>query len=124
MTAMRCFVLAALVMAPLPAVAQQTGFDCVGEVVCVAGGDCATAGTDFALVPQGDGFSSYLDAGEITLAPIGPPEAEVRSFAVGGAQSVAVMLSLFPDNRFALTVHEEIDGPHVETVFGTCRPEV
>jgi hypothetical protein len=109
---------------PTAVPAGPAAMDCTGEVVCEAGADCATSGTDFALLPDGAGYSSFIDAGEVKLVQVSPEAAEVRSFAAGGAQSVTVLLSLFPDNRFALTVHEEIDGPHVETVFGTCRPEV
>ncbi len=51
---------------------------------------------------------------------VSPPEAEVKSFLLSNDQSVTVLLSIFPDGTFALTVHEDLDGPYVETAFGRC----
>jgi hypothetical protein len=47
----------------------------------------------------------------------------VKSFVVASPDSVTVLLSLFPDGSLALTVQEDIDGPHVETAFGRCTGE-
>ena len=35
-----------------------------------------------------------------------------------------MLLSIYPDGAFALTTHEDIDGPHVETGFGRCVEDI
>jgi hypothetical protein len=112
---------AALVTLLQPALADPVALDCRVDVYCVAGGDCAQADARFELEPSGSGYVTFIDAGEISLALISPAEAEVASYLLASPQSVTVLLSIFPDNRFTLTTHEDIKGPHVETSFGTCR---
>lgn len=99
--------------------------DCTAEALCRAGGDCVTVDGSVRLDPQGAGAGvvAQVDAGEtIPLDRLSPPESEVTQLAVASPDGVAVLVTLLPDGRFAMTVQQDIDGPHVETTFGRCRP--
>lgn len=118
--------LAALALLLLPAVARAElpALSCRIEQSCVRGQACTPTDTDFALAPVEDGYSASLDGGTVTIRQVSPPEAGVRSFLLSNDESVSLLLSLFPGGAFALTVHEELDGPYVETAFGTCLEDM
>lgn len=112
---------AVLAAAP-PALAALPRLDCAAEVVCLAGGDCTPSGGTVELEPAGDGYRALLEAGEeILLAPMGPPAEGMVHFSIATPEGVAVLISLYQDGRFAMTVQQDVDGPHVETTFGTCK---
>jgi len=91
---------------------------------CAAGKPCTETALDFDLEPMPGGYAASIDSDWVSLTQISPPEAEVKSFVAASAESVTVLLSLFPDGALALTVQEDIDGPHVETAFGRCVEEI
>jgi hypothetical protein len=107
----------------LPAAASATelsALSCRIEQTCERGAACSETDTDFQLDPVEGGYSASLDAGQVEIAEVSPPESDVRSFVFSNDVSVSVLLSIFPDGAFALTVHEDLDGPYVETAFGSC----
>ncbi len=120
---MRAVLFAALLSAPPALAAGLPALDCRLDRLCTPDAGCETATEGFGLMPDGDGLRVFIDAGEIRLAPVSPPEAAVRSFVVSGPASVTVLLSLYPGGAFAMTTQEDIDGPHVETALGRCTPE-
>jgi hypothetical protein len=120
---MRALVFAAAMLA-LPAVAGgRPALDCRMDRLCLPDAGCEAATEEFGLAPDGDAYRAAIDAGEVRLARVSPPEAAVQSFLVSGPASVTVLLSIYPDGTFAMTTQEDIDGPHVETAFGRCAPE-
>jgi hypothetical protein len=120
---MRALLLAAVLSAPPAFSAGLPALDCRFDRLCLPDAGCEAASEEFGLAPDGDAYRAAIDAGEVRLARISPPEAAVRSFIVSGPASVTVLLSIYPDGAFALTTQEDIDGPHVETSFGRCTPE-
>ena len=85
---------------------------------------CTETAIDFDLEPVPGGYGATVDSGWVEVMKVSPPEAEVKSFLLSGPESVTVLLSIFPDGAIALTVHEDIDGRHVETAFGRCVEEI
>jgi hypothetical protein len=120
---MRAPVIALLLVTAPAAAADLLPLDCHVDRLCVAGHACAAADEGFNLIPDGDGYRVGIDAGEVRLAPVSPPEAAVRSFIVAGPASVTVLVSLYPSGEMVVTTHEIIDGAHAETLLGRCRPE-
>jgi hypothetical protein len=120
---MRVVLLAALLSAPPAFAGGLPALECRLDRLCLPDAGCGAATEGFGLMPDGDGYRVFIDAGEVRLAPVSPPEAAVRSYLVSGPASVTVLLSIYPDGAFALTTQEDIDGPHVETAFGRCAPE-
>jgi hypothetical protein len=120
---MRVLLSAALLFAAPALAGDLAPLDCRLDRLCLPDAGCEAATEGFGLIPDGDGYRVYIDAGEVRLARVSPPEAAVRSFLVSSPASVTVLLSLFPGGAFAMTTQEDIDGPHVETAFGRCAPE-
>jgi hypothetical protein len=107
----------------LPAAAWATelpALSCRIEQTCERGAACSETDTDFQLDPVEGGYSASLDAGQVEIVAVSPPDAAVRSFVFSNDASVSVLLSIFPGGDFALTVHEDLDGPYVETACGSC----
>ena len=114
--------LAALAIALLAGVARADlpVLSCRIDQSCERGQACTQTDTDFELAPVEGGYSASLDAGTVTIKQVSPPAADVRSFLLSNDESVSVLLSIFPKGAFVLTVHEDLDGPYVETAFGSC----
>lgn len=113
----------AAALLPQAALAELPALDCAAEVVCMPGGDCTPSSGTVELSPAGEGYRAQLEAGEeILLAPLGPATGSVVHFALASPEGVAVLVSLYRDGRFLMTVQQDVDGPHVETTFGTCKP--
>lgn len=108
---------------PLPASAGLPALTCQADVVCVAGGDCDTLGIEVELEPDGEGYRATLDAGaDVLLSPLGSVSGGIVHFNAASPDGVAVILSIYVDGRFAMTVQQDLDGPHAETTFGGCKP--
>jgi hypothetical protein len=120
---MRALLMAAVLTAPPALAGGLPALDCRLDRLCLPDAGCEAATEGFGLMPDGDGYRVAIDAGEVRLTPVSPPEAAVRSFLVSGPASVTVLLSIYPEGAFAMTTQEDIDGPHVETAFGRCVPE-
>ena len=64
-----------------------------------------------------------LDAGaEVALSPLGSVSGGIVHFDAVSPDGVAIILSIYVDGRFAMTVQQDMDGPHAETTFGSCKP--
>jgi hypothetical protein len=113
-----------LLLYPATAMAELPAMTCSLTDHCAAGKPCTETALDFDLEPMPGGYAASIDSDWVSLTQISPPEAEVKSFVAASAESVTVLLSLFPDGALALTVQEDIDGPHVETAFGRCVEEI
>lgn len=112
-----------LAFLPLPALAAPPALTCQAEVVCVAGADCSALGAEVELQPAGSGYRATLDAGaEVMLSPLGSVSGGIVHFDAVSPDGVALILSIYVDGRFAMTVQQDVDGPHAETTFGTCKP--
>ena len=112
------------VLAPGPARAELPELSCTLTEQCTVGQPCAETAIDFDLEPVPGGYGAAVDSGWVEVMQVSPPEAEVKSFLLSGPESITVLLSLYPDGAMALTVHEDIDGRHVETAFGRCVEEI
>ncbi|MCA3436566.1 MAG: hypothetical protein IOD05_02645 [Rhodobacter sp.] len=109
-----------LLLYPATAMADLPAMTCTLTDHCAAGTPCTETALDFDLEPAPGGYAASIDSDWVSLMQISPPEAAVKSFMAASPDSVTVLLSLFPDGALALTVQEDIDGPHVETAFGRC----
>lgn len=112
-----------LALLPLPALAAPPALTCRADVVCVAGADCSALGAEVELEPEGAGYRATLDAGaEVALSPLGSVSGGIVHFDAVSPDGVAIILSIYVDGRFAMTVQQDMDGPHAETTFGSCKP--
>ena len=111
-------------LAPGLARAELPELSCMLTEQCTVGQPCAETAIDFDLEPVPGGYGAAVDSGWVEVMQVSPPEADVKSFLLSGPESITVLLSLFPDGALALTVHEDIDGRHVETAFGRCFEEI
>ena len=111
-------------LAPGLARADLPELSCMLTEQCTVGQPCTETAIDFDLEPVPGGYGAAVDSGWVEVMQVSPPEADVKSFLLSGPQSITVLLSLFPDGAMALTVHEDIDGRHVETAFGRCFEEI
>jgi hypothetical protein len=112
-----------LFLCPATAWAERPALTCTLTYQCTEEQPCRETALDFDLQPVPGGYAASIDSDWVSLTQISPPEAAVKSFVVASPDSVTVLLSLFPDGSLALTVQEDIDGPHVETAFGRCTGE-
>ncbi len=112
------------VLAPGLAWADLPELSCTLTEQCTVGQPCAETAIDFDLEPVPGGYGAAVDSGWVEVMQVSPPEADVKSFLLSGPESITVLLSLYPDGAMALTVHEDIDGRHVETAFGRCVEEI
>ncbi|QYZ71601.1 hypothetical protein [Neotabrizicola shimadae] len=107
----------------LPAFAAPPALTCQADVVCIAGGDCNALGVEVELDPEGAGYRATLDAGaDVLLSPLGSATGGIVHFNAVSEDGVAVILSIYVDGRFAMTVQQDLNGPNVETTFGNCKP--
>lgn len=113
-----------LFLFPATAMADLPAMTCILTENCAAGTPCTETALDFDLEPVPGGYAASVDSDWVSLMQISPPEAAVKSFMAASADSVTVLLSLFPNGELALTVQEDIGGPHVETAFGRCTGEI
>ena len=113
-----------MLLAPGAARAGLADLSCTLTKECTFGQPCAETAISFNLEPVPGGYGAAVDGGWVDLMQVSPPEADVKSFMLSSLGSVTVLLSLFPDGALALTVHEDIDGRHVETAFGRCDGEI
>ena len=111
-------------LAPGLARADLPELSCMLTEQCTVGQPCTETAIDFDLEPVPGGYGAAVDSGWVEVMQVSPPEANVKSFLLSGPESITVLLSLFPDGAMALTVHEDIDGRHVETAFGRCFEEI
>jgi hypothetical protein len=113
-------------LVPSAALAELPDLSCTLTEDCTVGQPCTETALDFDfdLKAVPGGYGATVDSGWVEVMQVSPPEAEVKSFLLSGPESVTVMLSIFPDGAIALTVHEDIDGRHVETAFGRCVEEI
>ena len=111
-------------LAPGLARADLPELSCMLTEQCTVGQPCAETAIDFDLEPVPGGYGAAVDSGWVEVMQVSPPEADVKSFLLSGPESITVLLSLYPDGALALTVHEDIDGRHVETAFGRCVEEI
>jgi hypothetical protein len=111
-------------LAPGLARAELPELSCMLTEQCTVGQPCAETAIDFDLEPVPGGYGAAVDSGWVEVMQVSPPEADVKSFLLSGPESITVLLSLYPDGALALTVHEDIDGRHVETAFGRCVEEI
>ena len=111
-------------LVPSAALAELPYLSCTLTEDCTVGQPCTETAIDFDLEPVPGGYGATVDSGWVEVMKVSPPEAEVKSFLLSGPESVTVLLSVFPDGAIALTVHEDIDGRHVETAFGRCVEEI
>ena len=112
------------VLAPGLARAELPELSCTLTEHCTVGQPCAETAIDFDLEPVPGGYGAAVDSGWVEVMQVSPPEADVKSFLLSGPESITVLLSLYPDGAMALTVHEDIDGRHVEPAFGRCVEEI
>lgn len=116
-----------LVLLCLGATAAQAGspatYECRIDQICIAGETCQTAMDSFILTPTPEGYGASIDGDQVKLRRIAPPSAEMQTFAIASPDSIAVMLSLLPDGAVIVTIQEELDGPHAETMIGQCVQE-
>ncbi len=111
-------------LAPGLARADLPELSCMLTEQCTVGQPCTETAIDFDLEPVPGGYGAAVDSGWVEVMQISPPEADVKSFLLSGPESITVLLSLYQDGAMALTVHEDIDGRHVETAFGRCVEEI
>jgi hypothetical protein len=111
-------------LVPSAALAELPDLSCTLTEECTVGQPCTETALDFDLEAVLGGYGATVDSGWVEVMQVSPPEAEVKSFLLSGPESVTVLLSIFPDGAIALTVHEDIDGRHVETAFGRCVEEI
>jgi hypothetical protein len=111
-------------LVPSAALAELPDLSCTLTEDCSVGQPCTETALDFDLEAVPGGYGATVDSGWVEVMQVSPPEAEVKSFLLSGPESVTVLLSIFPDGAIALTVHEDIDGRHVETAFGRCVEEI
>jgi hypothetical protein len=111
-------------LAPGLARAELPELSCMLTEQCTVGQPCTETAIDFDLEPVPGGYGAAVDSGWVEVMQVSPPEADVKSFLLSGPESITVLLSLYPDGAMALTVHEDIDGRHVETAFGRCVEEI
>ena len=123
LTILRSLILVTL-LAPGLARAELPDLSCTLTEECTVGQPCTETAIDFDLEPVPGGYGAAVDSGWVEVMQVSPPEADVKSFLLSGPESITVLLSLFPDGALALTVHEDIDGRHVETAFGRCFEEI
>ena len=116
--------LVVMLLAPSAALAELPDLSCTLTEECTVGQACRETELDFDLEPVPGGYGAAVDSGWVEVMQVSPPEAKVKSFMLSGPESITVLLSIFPDGAFALTVHEDIDGRHVETAFGRCVEEI
>jgi len=109
-----------LFLYPAAAWAELPALTCTVTDQCEAGKACTETALEFEMEPVPGGYAASVDSDWVTLMQVSPPEADVKTFMLASPDSVSVLLSLFPDGALALTVQEDIDGPHVETSFGRC----
>lgn len=111
-------------LAPGLARADLPELSCMLTEQCTVGQPCTETAIDFDLEPVPGGYGAAVDSGWVEVMQVSPPEADVKSFLLSGPESITVLLSLYQDGAMALTVHEDIDGRHVETAFGRCVEEI
>ncbi|QLQ19288.1 MAG: hypothetical protein HZT43_12425 [Exiguobacterium profundum] len=65
-----------------------------------------------ALEPEGVNYRATLDAGaEVALSPLGSVSGGIVHFDAVSPDGVAIILSIYVDGRFAMTVQQDMDGP-------------